>query len=71
MPEEVGNTEGIRLILGKHSGRNAVRHRLADLGLKVNQGLFPELFEDFKSLAETVKEVTDDQLRDLASKYVS
>lgn len=46
------------IVLGKHSGRHAVRERLSEIGLEVEEAKFEEVFEQFKLLAERKKEVT-------------
>ncbi|HVJ47635.1 2-isopropylmalate synthase [Desulfitobacterium sp.] len=46
------------IVLGKHSGRHAVRERIAELGLEVDDERLDEIFKEFKLLAERKKEVT-------------
>jgi 2-isopropylmalate synthase len=46
------------IVLGKHSGRHAVRERLSEIGLEVEETKFEEVFEQFKLLAERKKEIT-------------
>jgi 2-isopropylmalate synthase len=58
--------EGTRFVLGKHSGRHALRHRLEELGLLLNQDELNHAFAEFKVLADRQKEVSDDDLRELA-----
>ncbi len=58
--------EGTRLVLGKHSGRHALRHRLEELGLLLSQDELNHAFAGFKALADRQKEVTDADLRELA-----
>jgi 2-isopropylmalate synthase len=63
-PEKVG-AEGIRLVLGRHSGRRAVAHRLEQLGLAPTDALVATVLEAIKQLPKgTVLE--DDRLRSLA-----
>lgn len=50
------------IVLGKHSGRHAVRDRMAELGLEVAEPRFEEVFDQFKLLAERKKEVTSADL---------
>lgn len=50
------------IVLGKHSGRHAVRERLTELGLDVEENRFEGVFEQFKLLAERKKEVTSADL---------
>jgi 2-isopropylmalate synthase len=54
--------EGTRLVLGKHSGRLALRKRLEELGLLLTQDELNHAFAGFKSLADYKKEVTDEDL---------
>jgi len=64
-PRTVG-VEGTRIHLGKHSGRHAFRGRLKELGLSLDEAAFEGAFARFKDLADRVKNVTDDDLRNLA-----
>ena len=57
---------GARLVLGKHSGRQALRSRLEELGLLLNQDELNHAFAGFKSLADYKPEVTDEDLRQIA-----
>jgi 2-isopropylmalate synthase len=57
---------GSRFVLGKHSGRTALRTRLEELGLLLTQDELNHAFAGFKDLADNKKEVTDDDLRQLA-----
>jgi 2-isopropylmalate synthase len=54
--------EATRLVLGKHSGRHALRRRLEELGLLLTQEELNHAFAGFKSLADYKKEVTDEDL---------
>lgn len=54
-----------RLVLGKHSGRHAVRARLAQLGHQVDGEALDQIFRRFKQLTETTKQVTDQDLESL------
>jgi 2-isopropylmalate synthase len=58
--------EGTRLVLGKHSGRHALRNRLEELGLLLSQEELNHAFAGFKALADDKKEVTDEDLKQLA-----
>src|SRR5690606_4293262 len=54
------------LVMGKHSGRNAFRQRLGELGyedLKPEQ--LNDLFKQFKELADLKQAVTTDDIRAL------
>jgi 2-isopropylmalate synthase len=58
----LGYTNGSRLILGKHSGRHALKVRLAQLGYELDVNELKEAFAAFKNVADFKKEVTDDDL---------
>jgi homocitrate synthase NifV len=63
-PEEVGRTR--RIVLGKHSGRRAVLHRLAALGLEPSAGRLPGLVGEVRRLALAAKRaLSDEDLLDL------
>jgi 2-isopropylmalate synthase len=63
VPEKVG-VPSRRLVLGKHSGRNALRARLAELGYETTAAELAECYRMATALADTAKQVTD---RDLLS----
>jgi 2-isopropylmalate synthase len=63
MPEKVG-VPARRLVLGKHSGRNALRSRLDELGYSITIEELAECYGMATSQADVAKEVTD---RDLLS----
>jgi 2-isopropylmalate synthase len=65
-PEDVGFAKS-NLVLGKHSGRHAVRHRLEELGYRMEAGELERLFEEFKRLADRRKEIHDADLKTLAA----
>jgi 2-isopropylmalate synthase len=54
------------LVLGRHSGRHGLSHRLRELGCILAPSQMEELFARFKELADVAKEVTDSQLEALA-----
>jgi 2-isopropylmalate synthase len=60
-PEDVG-VERSQLVLGKHSGRHALRDRLQGLGYEVGDKQIDDLFVRFKALADKKKEVFDTDL---------
>jgi 2-isopropylmalate synthase len=47
------------LVLGKHSGRHALKDRINALGFKLDEAQLDELFVRFKTLADKKKEVFD------------
>jgi 2-isopropylmalate synthase len=63
VPEKVG-VPMRRLVLGKHSGRNALRARLGELGYQTTEGELAECYKQAIALADSAKQVTD---RDLLS----
>lgn len=63
-PEDVG-LDTNALVLGKHSGKHALRKRLEELGYEASDEQLKEIFVEFKALADTKKEVLDDDLHAL------
>ncbi len=63
-PESVGWTAS-RLVLGKHSGRHALKVRLQELGYELDKEQLQTVFERFKELADAKKNVTDADLEAL------
>ncbi len=68
-PEEVGVPKN-DLVLGKHSGRHALRDRVEELGYHLNEVQLKTVFDDFKTLADKKKEVYDDDLIVLIEKHL-
>lgn len=68
-PKSVG-VPGTTLVLGKHSGRNALGKRLEAIGISVTEGDMGKLFEAFKNLADRKKEVYDGDLIALVEEVV-
>ena len=60
-PEDVGLTE-TNIVMGKHSGRAALRSKLKDLGYELADNQLMDVFVRFKALADRKKEVFDDDL---------
>jgi len=65
-PEDVGLSQS-RLVLGKHSGRHALRVRLRELGYEFEGGDLLDIFKRFKDLADAKKTVTDADLEALVA----
>ncbi|MEZ0361736.1 MAG: 2-isopropylmalate synthase [Hydrogenobacter sp.] len=63
-PEDVG-FPSTRIILGKHSGRHALKRRLSQLGFNFSDEDIDRIFEKFKSLADKKKEVYDEDIEAL------
>jgi 2-isopropylmalate synthase len=64
-PEDVGipRTE---LVLGKHSGRHALKQKIQDLGYHLTDQQLNKVFEDFKKLADKKKDIYDADIEALA-----
>ncbi len=60
-PEDVGLTE-TNIVMGKHSGRAALRSKLENLGFELGDNQLKDVFVRFKELADRKKEVFDDDL---------
>ncbi len=68
-PEEVGVPK-TDLVLGKHSGRHALRDRVTELGYHLDEAQLETVFNDFKALADKKKEVYDEDLVVLIEKHI-
>jgi 2-isopropylmalate synthase len=68
-PEAVG-VPCRRLVLGKHSGRNALRLRLRELGKEISEEELKECYRAVMALADRTKQVTDRDLLAIAHKVV-
>ncbi|MBM3765437.1 MAG: 2-isopropylmalate synthase [Acidobacteria bacterium] len=64
-PKSVGVPEG-RLVLGKHSGRHALKQRCSDLGFAdLSKEELDHVYQGFTALADRVKGVRNDSIADL------
>ena len=66
-PKDIGLEES-ELVLGKHSGRNALSKRVEDLGYKLTDGELKEVFKDFKVLADEKKDLFEEDIHSLIQK---
>ncbi len=66
-PASVGQPQN-KLVLGKHSGRAALRSRLLDLGVTLEAAELDRVYAGFTELADRKKNVYDQDLLNLASK---
>lgn len=66
-PCDVG-LDASELVLGKHSGRNALSDRVVKLGYQLSQEELDQVFTDFKVLADEKKEVFDEDIQLLIQK---
>ncbi|HOC17578.1 MAG TPA: 2-isopropylmalate synthase [Vicinamibacterales bacterium] len=64
-PASVGVPES-RLVLGKHSGRHALRKRCQDLGFALDAAALDAVYRRFIALADRKKGVTDEEIARLA-----
>ncbi|MFN3209462.1 MAG: 2-isopropylmalate synthase [Roseovarius sp.] len=60
-PSDVGLTE-TNIVMGKHSGRAALRSKLKNLGIDLAENQLNDVFVRFKELADRKKEVFDEDL---------
>jgi 2-isopropylmalate synthase len=63
-PQDVGLSRSA-LVLGKHSGRHALRDRIKELGFELDDMEFARVFEEFKALADKKKELFDGDIEAL------
>ncbi len=66
-PEDVGVNK-TELVLGKHSGRHALRSRIEELGYHLDGEQLDKVFADFKKLCDKKKEVFDADLEALVDR---
>jgi len=66
-PHDVGMSR-TNLVLGKHSGRAALRERIRELGFELSDAELARVFDDFKSLADKKKELFDGDIEALVLK---
>ncbi len=64
-PDMIGVPES-ELVMGKHSGRHALKARLENLGFQMGDEKIEQIFEKFKKLADKKKDITDIDLAALA-----
>jgi 2-isopropylmalate synthase len=60
-PETIGLKES-RLVLGKLSGRNALKEKLIELGYEVDDQMLKNIFMKFKELADKKKNIMDEDI---------
>jgi 2-isopropylmalate synthase len=69
-PESVGVGK-TSLVMGKHSGRNAFRTKLKELGYELGENAFEDAFNRFKALADRKKHVYDEDIEALVDDNVA
>ncbi len=68
-PQSVGR-KSTHLIIGKHSGRNAVHQKFESLGYSLNEEQLNSIFEAVKNLADRKKTIHDDDLMALVQQEI-
>jgi 2-isopropylmalate synthase len=69
-PIEVGAEES-KIVLTARSGRSALAHRLQKLGYQFTRNDVDVLYDEFLIVADSKKEVMEEDLEELAQKYIS
>ena len=68
-PETVGISR-TELVLGKHSGRHALRQKINDLGYHLSEEQLNRVFDSFKILADRKKDIYDADIEALAENQI-
>jgi len=68
-PETVGLSRN-RMVLGKHSGRHALRDHLSQLGYDLSKEELRQVFVKFKELADRKKQIMDEDLEVIISEGI-
>jgi 2-isopropylmalate synthase len=69
-PESVGVSK-TSLVMGKHSGRNAFRTKLKELGYQLGDNAVEDAFNRFKALADRKKHVYDEDIEALIDQEIA
>jgi 2-isopropylmalate synthase len=69
-PESVGVSK-TSLVMGKHSGRNAFRSKLKELGYELGENALEDAFNRFKALADRKKVVYDEDIEALVDDEIA
>ncbi|HEY8564762.1 MAG TPA: 2-isopropylmalate synthase [Beijerinckiaceae bacterium] len=69
-PASVGVSK-TSLVMGKHSGRNAFRTKLEEMGYALSDNQFQDAFERFKTLADRKKNVYDEDIEALVDENLA
>jgi 2-isopropylmalate synthase len=59
------------IVMGKHSGRAAFKHSLAEIGIDLNGTAFEKAFTRMKDVADHVGEVSQERIRLIVEEVVS
>ena len=68
--EDIGLSKN-KLVLGKHSGRHALKNRLKELGINLKESELEKAFYRFKDLADKKKEIFDEDLEAIVADELS
>jgi 2-isopropylmalate synthase len=60
-----------RIVIGKHSGRAAFRHALAQLGIEVTDSVFEAAFDRMKEVADWSGEVPPERIQEIVDEVAS
>ena len=66
-PESIGLTKN-SMVLGKHSGKHALRSKAQELGIDLSEEALERAFERFKIIADKKKQIYDGDIEALLSK---
>jgi len=64
-PETIGAPSTL-MVLGKHSGRHALKKKLEELGCSTEDAQLARIFENFKKKIDEKKHLTDEEIKALA-----
>jgi 2-isopropylmalate synthase len=67
-PEDVG-VPSMSLVLGKHSGRHALKHRCDELNIPLTRLELDRVYRAMIARADTQKTITDADVRDLVDRF--
>ncbi len=68
-PQDIG-LDSSELVLGKHSGRNALQNKIKALGYELSGDKLDKVFNDFKILADEKKDIFDEDIIALIQKEI-
>ncbi|MGB9711712.1 MAG: 2-isopropylmalate synthase [Dissulfurimicrobium sp.] len=68
-PKDIGLAQGA-LVLGKHSGRHALKARLEELGYRLSDDEIDRVFARFKAVADKKKEIFPEDIEALVAEEV-
>jgi 2-isopropylmalate synthase len=60
-----------QIVIGKHSGRAAFKHSLAEIGIDLSGTAFEEAFAKMKDVADETGEVSPERIRLIVEEVVS